>query len=65
MNVGDIYYWENEVPRVMRDVKWRYFKVLSITLTHVYVRNMKTGLQQNKSIDDFEENYRLIERVED
>lgn len=64
MEVGEIYYWETDVPRFMRDARFRYHKVLSVTLTHVYARNIKTGLQMNHDIKNFKENFSLCERNE-
>lgn len=65
MNVGDIYYWNNGVPRFMKDIKFRYFEVLSITLTHVYVRNKITGSRWNKDIETFKNDYVFVPRKEE
>lgn len=64
MNVGEIYFWEQDVPYTMKEIKWRYFKVLSVTLTHVYVKNLKTGLTRNKSIETFQQNYKLVKNTD-
>ena len=64
MNIGDVYYWETGVPHFMKDIKYRYFDVLSVTLTHVYVRNKFTRNTQNKDIKTFLNDYKLIHREE-
>ena len=64
MSVGEIYYWQYNVPKFMKDIRFRYFEVLSITLTHVYVRNKLTGDQYNKDIKTFKEDYVFIPKKE-
>ena len=64
MNIGEIYYWQNDVPKFMRDIRFRYFEILSVTLTHVYVQNKITGHCYNKDIKTFKNNYVLVPKKE-
>lgn len=62
IKVGDFYFWEKGFPQSMKDVKFRFVKVLSVTLTHVYVRNSRTGSQKNVDIQTFKKQYSHVEQ---
>lgn len=53
-------YSENYLSSIndMRDVNKRRFKTLSLTKTHVYIKNMKTGERMNVPIEDFRRDFK-------
>ena len=55
INVGDIY--ECVHTRGSYHPYNQFIKVLSVTLTHVYIRTIRTGCQRNVLIEDFKNEY--------
>lgn len=60
--VGEFYFWEHGFPHNLKDVKFRFVKILSVTLTHVYVKNSRTGGQRNIDIKTFKKQYSHVEQ---
>lgn len=57
MQVGDIYFMNRGFLPSMKNPKNRHYEILAISLTHVYIRNLRLGTRYNVSINSFNENY--------
>lgn len=63
MDIGDVYIWNKNVSTLGKNIKLRYFKIISITLTHVYVANtLNVGWRFNVPIKQFECDYTLVKQ---
>lgn len=61
--VGQRCVWNN-APNIFmyKSLQDRIFKILSVTLTHVYIRNVRTGFSRNVHIRHFEKEYEVFAR---
>ena len=60
VQVGDIYMWENNYPVYFKEFKNRYYRVLSITKTHVYIQNIRIGGGLNMLIIEFKNDFKYV-----
>ncbi len=66
ITVGQIYQKLSNVPLLNKPYHHieRYDKVLSVTLTHVYIQNMRTGYTRNVDMKSFKKEWVLVESQE-
>lgn len=53
--------WDRKYPMLpsYRDVRFRIYEILSVTVTHVYIINVRTRFAKNVPIKDFNSNYTI------
>ena len=64
IKVGQLYLWYRGYPHFMSEMKNRHYEVVSDTLTHVYLKNLRTGSHHNEPLSDFRKNYMFLEPVD-
>jgi hypothetical protein len=57
MEIGDVYIRKHIEAFAMKELKFRYVQILSITETHVYVKQLMTGFTSNIPIEEFNRKY--------
>lgn len=57
MKVGETYVWHQGYPKSFDRIEYRLYDILSITLTHVYIRSRWSRTRRNVSIETFKSNY--------
>ena len=65
IEVGDIYFKYKFVGFTHINPLQRYYKVMSVTKTHVYLKNIRTGYSYNCSMAELNSDYRKIEEKTD
>lgn len=57
MKKGQIYHWEDNYPPELEAVINRHYEVVAISLTHIYIRNLRLGHHKNVPIETFKRDY--------
>ncbi len=63
--LGDIYFWIKNFPLFMKESSNRFYKLLSVTETHVFLQNIRLGGTYNVSINNFKNDYEHWKRKVD